>query len=68
MLYTKDSLEEPMVTQTQPSTEEGETAAGHLAGAYECKLGKSSQICPNKSHVSTIRQMANHLHPQSQVT
>lgn len=60
---TKASLEEPVVPQTQPSTGQGETAAGQLAGAYECKLGKSSHICPNKAHVSAIRQMANHLHP-----
>lgn len=54
----QNSLEEPVVAQTQPST-----AAGPSAGTHECKLGKSSHICPNKAHVSTIRQMANYLRP-----
>lgn len=56
------SLEEPRVAQTQPSAGQEETPAEQSAGAHEGKLGKSRHTCPNKAHVSTIRQTANHLH------
>lgn len=55
------SVEEPRVAQTLPSRGQEETAAEKLAGALESKLRKSSHICPNKAHVSTIRQTANGL-------